>query len=436
MSGQAQGDLVIDQLEVALAEGALPAAAQDHARQILKRLTQPVRVTLMGLPGSGKSMLLNMLLGRELLTGALPTVEVTWGLTEKTVLTTQGGKTMTRRGLDFELVAEQQPAFVRIELPLPILQRIHLLEVVTDGDATELQSAIDWSVRRTDIAIWCSQAFDTEERRLWARVPDGVKDHAFLALTKADVLTSKKLLSARIAELEAVVAEEFHSLFPVATRQALKAQTSGKVDETVYKASGGAALADEVLRHAERGRRADFDSAHLFLARYQIKPDSARMAEYRRRRVSALRREVEAAAAPADAAASVPASEPAAAAKPKTAAPRPAATPAPVANPDLMAEASRFLRRRGEGLAEAAGDDARNAGAGVVGQCASAVEHLIGLFSQDDSGCAAADAMLDELTEAEEMLVLMQSESGQAPAADAVTLLLQLKREMDMTLAA
>ena len=72
----------------------------------------------------------------------------------------------------------------------------------------------------------------------------------------------------------------------------------------------------------------------------------------------------------------------------------------------------------------------------MVEKCVDAVEHLMDLFSQDESGCEAADAFIDELSEASDMMILMQVESGDAPAADAVTLLLQLKRDMEMQLAA
>jgi len=60
----------------------------------------------------------------------------------------------------------------------------------------------------------------------------------------------------------------------------------------------------------------------------------------------------------------------------------------------------------------------------------------VDLFCDDDMGCPAAEGFLDELTEASELMVLMQAESGDTPAADAVTLLLQLRREMEMKLAA
>ena len=105
-------------------------------------------------------------------------------------------------------------------------------------------------------------------------------------------------------------------------------------------------------------------------------------------------------------------------------------------DPDLFVGAARFLKRRADTLAgklEGAEEgDTRD----ILDDCSDAVEHLIDVFSNDDSGCPVADAFLDDLNEASEVMVLMQIEPGDGPAADAATLLLQLRREMEMKLAA
>ena len=217
--------------------------------------------------------------------------------------------------------------------------------------------------------------------------------------------------------METVVAEEFHSLFAVATLQGIKAQTrAGGLDEAMYHGSGSSALTSEILRHAERGRRADLDSAQLFLARYHIDaPDGETKAS------------TEAATEPADAP-SPPEPERAAAVHlPELDAP---------IDPDLFVGAARFLKRRGDTLAakldSADSGDTRE----ILDECSDAVEHLIDMFSNDDSGCDVADAFLDDLHEASEIMVLMQTEHGDGPPADAATLLVQLRREMEMKLAA
>ncbi len=425
MKDNAPDDTVVERLEFALETASLPKAALDHAAHLLKRLSSPVRVSLLGRPGSGKSELLNMFVGRRVLSkdAKHATLELGFGETEQIIATLVNGKKVTRPGTDVSVDLGGAAAFIRVELPLPLLQRVSFLEVVTDGSIGELKSAIDWAVRRTDIALWCTQAFTSDEKRLWTRVPDSLKDHAFLVLTKADVLSAENELSARITQLETVVAEEFHSLFAVATLQAIKAhKPDGALDEAVYHASGGGALSAEILRHAERGRRADIDSAHLFLARYQVRPVEVKTAP-----------KPDAPAAPAAKAQSAPAPEKVVE-TPKEAANFDAAPS--VENIELFTNAARFLRKRGDSLTGVVADAEPGKVAPIVAQCVEVVDQLIDQFAQDDMDCPAADAFIDDLTEAQELMVLMQVESGDAPAADAVTLLLQLRRDIESNMAA
>ncbi|SMX23328.1 hypothetical protein [Boseongicola aestuarii] len=425
MKDTAADEDVIERLQFALAAEALPKAAREHASLLLKRLSSPVRVSVLGLPGAGKSEILNMFIGQRLLPkdSKLPTTELTYGAVARIVVTGANGSRQVVEGLDFDKARAVSPAFMRIEMPIPLLQRISLLEVVTDGSSSEFQSAIDWAVRRTDIALWCTQTFGPAEAKLWARVPDSLKDHAFLVLSKADELSAKSALTSRIADLETIVSEEFHSLFAVATLQAIKAHgANGAIDEAIYHASGGGALSAEILRHAERGRRADVDSAHLFLARYQIKsPSKTKPASE---------------APESKGKASKPAPEPKAVVEPAHRGNERGFESEIVENEAIFLDSAQFLRRRGDALLQSATKLGRSKADGIVTQCVDAVEHLVDLFSDDDSGCAVVDAFLDDLTEASDLMVLMQVESGDASAADAATLLLQLRREMEMKLAA
>ncbi|CAN0604852.1 unnamed protein product, partial [Ectocarpus sp. 12 AP-2014] len=159
-----------------------------------------------------------------------------------------------------------------------------------------------------------------------------------------DVLSAKKALSAKVSALESIVAEEFHSLFAVATLQAIQAQTAAGVDEAMFHASGGSALSSEVLRHAERGRRADFDSAHMFLARYQIKdvpagtrPKPQPVPEVAPGIPEPVTEPVETPVPPAKPASIVPAA-------------------VSVENVSLFVESIHFLKRRGEGLSQTVAD--------------------------------------------------------------------------------
>lgn len=453
MKDGASDDTVIDRLKDALDGETMPQAARDYAHHLLNRLSQPVRVSILGNPQSGKSELVNMFVGRRLIPkdAQLPTTEFIWNATEAMTVTAADGSVKEFDKIDLETLSDGTAAFLKLEMPVDILKRINLLEVVTNGAHEEIESAIDWAVRRTDIALWCSQAFDKDEQKVWDRVPDSLKDHAFLVLTKADVLSAEKLLSRRVAELESVVAEEFHSLFAVATLQAVRATSGSSVDEAMFHASGGGALTSEILRHAERGRRADFDSAHMFLARYQVKGTPERQTSRPQSTPVAPAPAFVANQSPSEpmSPADIPSRTPTA--KPDPMPTRdavqtkeiPASSDAPelpsapkVENVELFVDAVKFLKRRGDGLAEKAKEMGEGNAKPLVENCVDAVEHLVDLFSQDESGCEAADAFIDELSDASDMMVLMQVEDGDAPAADAVTLLLQLRRDMEMQMAA
>lgn len=421
MKDFAADELVIARLRAALDADGVPSAARKHAKQLIERLSNAVRVTLLGMPGSGKSSLINMFVGRAIIPTdmRLPSVELVWGDRERIVETASDGAIIKHDGCDFSNVSERA-AYLRVEMPIEVLHCISLLEVVTDGSAGELSAAVDWATRRTDIAIWCSQAFDEPERIAWARVPETLKDHAFIVLTKADILSAEKKLASRVDDLEAIVAEEFHSLFAIATLQALRAyRDDGTVDEALRHASGGIALTDEILRHAERGRRADLDTADLFLSRYQIAaPDMPVVKD------DPQPKDVPSASAPSAQGTPVPV---VAAVQPAQAKP----------NLELIREGSQFLARRAEGIERKIASWAGPSDApGLIGQCVDTVEHLVDHFSQDETGCAISDSLIDDFSEASDLLMLMQSEDGEGPAADAVTLLLQMKRQMEVSLAA
>lgn len=443
MKDIAADDSVIERLELALTSDALPKAARDHAGELLRRLSSPVRVTLFGKPGSGKSELINMFAGRRILPkdAKLPTTELVYGAHEKVTMTSPDGSLQTFDELDLARRELSKAAFIKIEMPLPLLKKITLMEVVTTGDVSAMAAAVDWGTKRTEITLWCAQEFDEQEQVIWGRVPDTLKDHAFLVLSKADILSAEKVFAKRVAALEPIVSEEFHSLFGVATLQAVAAHgEDGKVDKKKFQASGGAALSAEVLRHAERGRRADVDSAELFLARYREQIEKAMQSRPAKAAVATETPDSDDESVVAESATAV---EPKSVAPAETT-PAPAeapvspilatqeATPAKTTNVTLFAEGARYLRRRGESVEKVTDED----GAAVVSHCVDAVEHLIDLFSNDESGCKVADSFLDDLMEASDLMVLMQTETGENPPADAATLLLQLRREMDEKIAA
>ncbi|MGR3290016.1 MAG: GTPase, partial [Paracoccaceae bacterium] len=242
-----------------------------------QRLSAPVRVKILGFPGVGKSTLLNFLAGQEILSSDVPwkSLELCWGKITRTTATLADGSVHTYDGLALAKITDRAQVSVRIEIDLPVLRKLSLKEITVSPDATEIGRVGE----RSDIALWCSQEFNHDEQRLWADVSDALKDHSFFVLTKADVLSANGTLHSRIESLQNTVADEFYSLIPIATQQALTAVCSDDgTDDVALAESGGKALITALLHQVQLGRQSDLDSAQLFLQRYGAGTNNANAA--------------------------------------------------------------------------------------------------------------------------------------------------------------
>lgn len=411
--------VVLNRLERVLAEGILPEDAAQTGQRLLERIKSPVRVVVLGLPGSGKSKLMNMIAGQQIIPDnvVLPTLELAWGRDTQTVLTLQDGSVETRKGPVTADISARNPAFVRFETALPILEKLSLLEVVADGSPEDQNASIRWAVRRADIAIWCSQEFTSEEYDLWSRVPDALKDHSFFVLNKADILSSQGVLSSRISQLQDVVADEFHGMFPVATLQAISASNpDGSTDEVMLNASGGKALVKAIENRVDLGRRADLDSVLLFLSRHDA--TSKQPARTREETVTTT-------------------GDPAPDSRPVTAKTGNAvASAGSGAKENLNSAALHYLQSRAEQLTQSVADLGAENTESILDHCVTTADHLVDMLEDEDPGSSGFDDLREDCLETAEILILLQLENNQEPAADAVTLLLQLRRGFEVGLAA
>jgi hypothetical protein len=95
-----------------------------------------------------------------------------------------------------------------------------------------------------------------------------------------------------------------------------------------------------------------------------------------------------------------------------------------------------FLRQRAVDLSNALPGYGQAPGPRVLGHCLETVEQLVEKVSApvdiDLEGAEVEELVL----ETADVIMLLQSEEGPAPAADAVTLLLQLRRELEARIAA
>jgi len=402
-------EIVQTQLTRVLSSDQFPSEARHLGARLLDRLRTPVQIVVLGKAGSGKSRLINMLVGHSVYSNLvnLPTCELVYGEIER-LLVIRADDTVQewRAGPDVPL--PEDTLMVRLELPIPLLNKFNLTEVSLAGRPANQRSMVTWAFERADVALWCTQSFDAIERALWAPAPDALKDHSFLIITKADQLLMKGVLENQISSVEDVVAQEFHSLYSVATIQAISAQSeNGNTDTEVWHASGGHALHEAVLRLVDTGRRADADNALLFLSRYsavvsQIEQLRPAQTETPKPITPDLEVDTETAATLTGA----------------------------NKNRAVFVEALDFLQDRAERLAKAfrnrGGQDAND----ILDQCLDTANELNTLLSDFDSSDDALADLQNDVLESADMMLLLQLEQSQDAATDAVTLLLQLKKEV------
>ncbi len=408
-------DQVVSRLHKALQGGVLPPEGQKVGQRLMAQLHQPTRVAVLGLAGSGKTSVVNMLLGANLMPDlqVLTAVEISYGETERSQITMLDGTITVGEGpLD---VARVPPNASRVSLQRPDLRlkEWSFVEITLSPGAPAQGGLLDWMAKRSDIAIWCSQAFDDRERALWSKVPENLKDHSFLALTRADRLYMKGELAERIARLQPIVADEFLSLYPVATLQAAAArQAQEQVNDPLWRSSGGKAFLDGLRQQVEQARVADLDHAMMLLERYKVALLD---------KGEAVEPEVPA-----------PAAEVATAAPPEVAPPvqRQARPAKDQTAESAIKTAFAILRDCADELLTDAEIGTGDSTERILERCTATVEHLTTTLWSIDDASPVLEALREDVIEGEQMLMLLRLERGETAAEDSLTVLLQLKKDM------
>ena len=399
MNAQApdNAELLIGGLSETLKHASLPDRARQTGLRLLRRVSRPVRITLFGPKGSGKSSLLNMLIGWHLIPAGvdLPNLQLRHGPHWQMQLVHQNGETEICNHLDLARAAAAGPSMIVIDAPVSLLEKISFTELAPGRDLAATRAAMAWALPKTDIALWCANGFGDTDMALWSGVPEVLKDHAYLVLTKADLLARAGTLPQLMSALAPVVSEEFHSFLAVASPQGLAAWKDGVlVKPDILRASGGLGLIDTLRNHAAKGRQEDLDAAAAFLERYGSQPARTQ----------------------------APAPERAPVAQPSAL----AGTTSPLA-PALHQAADR-IAELGSQLS-AKGDSME-----ILQHCLELAEDL----STELYAVASAEPheILEEVDQAAEMITLLQLEGGTSAAADAVHLLAQLRSELEFAAAA
>ena len=410
MTGDAASDSVLAALRSLRDRSGLPTHVSHAAARLLARLQRPVQILILGPPDSGKSTLADLLVGHPIYRtlSDLPNFTLAYGERAR-ILAPRPGQPPAPSA-DPQGLGAAGADLARVEMPLPILRTFSIAEISLTDPTPPQYALADWAYDRADIALWCSQSFDAPERALWARARSSLKDNSCLVLAKADRLLAENRLNALVAQLSPSITEDFYGLYTVATEEALKARDAPpEADAQGWKTSGGQRLRDAVLRLVQIGLQADRDHAELLMTRYARSLDKDLPVDRRRsRQPDGLRSDTP--------------DRPVAEKRPLTAGDGADA-------PGLARTALHYLQTRAEDLQRAVRDQP-DLPATALSHAIETAEELLAILQRHPVHDTHLQRLRDEILQGTGRMTRQQREDDEGGAFDAVTFLLQIKRDL------
>lgn len=261
----------------------------DHPRRVsaekLERLSAwanaKPRIALMGEFSSGKSTLLNLLIGEELLptkvtATELPPVWFSYGEPRAYWM----GKDGTKHPMDFGTFAGVPMAarYVRVFAPAPMLQRCDIIDTPGISDPNLAEDSWRFAVGAANFMIWCTsstQAWRETERSTWVSLPERLRANSVMTVTRSD-----KLGQGDRDKVARRLNRESFGLFgglvflatPMAVRGRSILEQTG--DEALWTLSGGADLDARIEAglQAVRAERMDMLERYESTGRSQPEP--------------------------------------------------------------------------------------------------------------------------------------------------------------------
>ena len=261
----------------------------DHPRLVsaekLDRLSawanRKPRIALMGEFSSGKSTLLNLLIGEELLptkvtATELPPVWFSYGEPRAYWM----GKDGTKHHMDFGTFAGVPMAarYVRVFAPAPMLQRCDIIDTPGISDPNLAEDSWRFAVGAANFMIWCTsstQAWRETERSTWVSLPERLRANSVMTVTRSDKLGQgdRDKVARRLSRESFGL---FGSLVFLATPMAVRGRSilEQTGDEALWTLSGGADLDARIEAglQAVRAERMDMLERYESTGRSQPEP--------------------------------------------------------------------------------------------------------------------------------------------------------------------
>jgi hypothetical protein len=409
---------------------ALLEVALDHAQSFRIRLQTPVRIAFAGTSASGKSDLVNLLVGERLIEGqpapGAPSTLVRHSHREQTIASWWDRPGVTFAGRDLAAAASLAPDFSVLEVDCEALEGLSLVDITGFDDAESSKRAVFSLMRLADVMLWCSRADNPmlrAESDNWKLVPARLIRNSMLILTHAEDV-SQGDIEATTRKLTPERLRVFRQVIPISTRVAqIALDDPGPDFDELWQVSGAAQLVEAVIAAAVSVRESELDRIRRGIAQHiapalasldRINSDQPAAGPERSASATGVR-----APALADHQASLPDAV------------RPASGPDVCAS---AADAAGSLLADWADLVRHLVSSARTGGKGSDAEFVVAVQQAVEGFGQrlDDQALPAPLRQLgDEFERASDLLTLLQFEAPAPAAREGARILLQLTDSLD-----
>lgn len=220
------------------------------------RLQSAPRIVVLGETNSGKSALVDVLIGAPALP---PGLEALAGLPTRVFHAPSQQLTVEMaNGLKHDACANGAHAHdlasladartLHVGLPQPRLKSFELIDTapVQSSDSPPCDRVVD-ACRQAHLAIWCTtamQAWKASEQGAWGCLPQRLKSNAILAVTFKDAIQSGDDEARLLGRLRVQAAPHFQQVVVVSNRDAINARTQACSiqSERRWHLSGGAEM--------------------------------------------------------------------------------------------------------------------------------------------------------------------------------------------------
>lgn len=213
------------------------------------------RIALMGEFSAGKSTLSNLLLGarplpEKVTATRLAPVWLTYG-TDAPFRVDIDGSTEPVSIDHLEDIPVEDTRYIQLSLESDILEVCDLIDFPGISDPNMSSNVWERMLSEVDTVIWCThatQAWRQSEAAVWDDMPETVREHAVLLITRFDKLTNEKDRGRVIKRVSKETKGQFGGIFPVSLLQAIKAGE----DPALWDASGAGPFTEYLIDMIEK----------------------------------------------------------------------------------------------------------------------------------------------------------------------------------------